>query len=212
MRCILYTFLFCTFFFSAKAQYSINAEIGIGGTTPGYNNVPLLGGQDICSAASLTLGITALKPVTRNTEIGFAVYFQRYAFSDYESFLLFGTDMTINEDCSYLFLAPAFEFWRHHAISLGLQPSIGFLLNGNESTTDNPDNGRNINKYLFQLKVIYRERIYLNDNWKITVSENVGYTFGGFTRTIGASETELAPMFLSLQLGILHLHNFERSY
>lgn len=201
------------FFYSVSfGQYSLNAEIGIGGTTPGYNNVPFLGGQDICSAASLTLGITALKPVTRNTEIGFAMYFQRYVFSDYESFLLFGTDMTINEGCSYLFLAPAFEFWRHHTISLGLQPSIGFLLNGNESTTDDPNSSRNINKSLFQLKVIYRERIYLSDNWKITVSENIGYTFGGFTRTLGSSQMELAPMFFSLQLGILHLHNLKRSY
>lgn len=202
LRLVILLLFFSTISF---AQYSINAEIGIGGTTPGYNNVPIFGGQDICSAAGLTMGITALKPVTRNTELGLAVYFQHYAFSDYES-LLFSTDMTINEDCSYLFLAPAIEFWRHHTVSLGLQPSIGLLLNGSE-TTDGGNSSDNINKYLFQLKFIYRERIYLSDNWSITVSENVGYTFGRFTHTLGASQTVLAPMFLSLQCGVLHKHS-----
>jgi len=200
----LYLFILMLFFSSVSlGQYSLNAELGIGGITPGYNDFIV----NTCSAASFTAGITVLTPVTRNTELGAALYFQRYNYQNQSAGGLF-TDpgpMTY-EDCSYIFLAPAVEFWRRHDISLGLQPSIGLLLSGNENTEGN-NTSDNIDKLVFQFNFVFRERTYISDARELTVSENVGYNFGGITRTAVDPGTPLYPIFLSLRVGALHRHN-----
>jgi len=197
------------------AQYSLNAQLGIGWSAPGYKDYGFLSGPALSSATTGTIGIIALKRITRNTDIGATIYFQRYVFSDEESeFLSPAPVMTINYNSSYLFVAPAFEFWGRKVMSFGLQPSAGILLHGRESTVIDSavtNTSANIARLVFQLNAIFREHIRVANGWQITVSENFGYMFGRLTSSEGYSSTPLCPVFISLQIGVLHSYMVKSS-
>jgi len=69
----------------------------------------------------------------------------------------------------------------------------------------------NIARLVFQLNAIFREHIRVANGWQITVSENFGYMFGRLTSSEGYSSTPLCPVFISLQIGVLHSYMVKSS-
>ncbi|MGN6569655.1 MAG: hypothetical protein ACTHJ0_16970 [Flavipsychrobacter sp.] len=199
------------------AQYSLSAQLGIGWSVPGDKGFGITGPTlssvttgTISTAAIGTIGIMALKRITPSTDIGAAIYYQHYVFSYQENEIVTASpNMTINYNSSYLFVAPAIEFWGRNIVSFGLQPSAGILLHGRESTvTDSAvtSTSTNVARLVFQLNTVLREHIRVGKGWQITISENFGYMFGRLTSSEGYSNTPLCPVFISLQIGVLR-HN-----
>ncbi|MGN6569656.1 MAG: hypothetical protein ACTHJ0_16975 [Flavipsychrobacter sp.] len=212
MRCILYTFLFCTFFFPATAQYSLTASIGVGTADAGSNRFSF-NSIDYTNYRSLTGSVTFMQYVSRSVEIGGTLSYQQYIIKTIggggTNFLNSGDRVELDENDAYLFLGPVLDIRIFRFLYLDFGPSVGVLLKSNELYgIDGPpyrltgtDNG--VETVLFQLGLTLKQPIRVAKHWKIVLSESYSFMPGELSSTETYGNANIRANFALLQIGVM---------